>query len=260
MTPEELQELCALYVLGTLPPPEAATIEARLQAGDPQVVREVQAFREMVGLLPHALPPVMPPAAVRARLMARVASSESASESRHIPTVRGGWLAWFGRPLIWFPATAVILLVAILGGLVFDLRQQVRGLQAEVQQLRQAARERERLLVLLTVPEVKIVTLTATEHAPGAGARVLWDTQHSEWTVFSHDLPTLPPAKTYQLWFLTPGGAVPSGTFYPDLRQRGIIQVALPAGRTDIAGAAVSIEPVGGVKQPTGNIVLVGKF
>jgi hypothetical protein len=85
------------------------------------------------------------------------------------------------------------------------------------------------------------------------------DNRH-EWTVMAHDLPALSARQTYQLWFLTAAGALPSNTFRPDWRQRGMIQGSLPPGRFDIAGAAVSIEPEGGVTQPTGNIVLVGKF
>jgi anti-sigma-K factor RskA len=154
----------------------------------------------------------------------------------------------------------MILLILTLGWLTYDLRQQVVRLEAEVRQLRHAASERERLLALLTVPDVKMVSLAATEHAPAAGARLLWDTQRGEWTVITHDLPPLPAEKTYQLWFLTGQGAVPSETFQPDPGQRGIIHATLPAGRTDIAGAAVSIEPEGGVAQPTGNIVLVAQF
>ena len=260
MTPEELQELCALYVLGTLSPQEAATIETRLQAGDPEVVREVHAFRAVVDLLPHALPPVAPNPAVRARLMTRLQDSLAATHGVHEATAPRSFFAWLARPLVWFPATVMVLLVCLLGWLTYDLRHQVIVLEAEVRQLRQAASERERLFALLTVPEIKIVTLAGTEHAPGAGARLLWDTQRGEWTVILHDLPTLPAKKTYQLWFLTAAGALPSGTFHPDFRQRGIIQATLPPEGPDIAGAAVSIEPEGGVTQPTGNIVLVGKL
>jgi anti-sigma-K factor RskA len=152
------------------------------------------------------------------------------------------------------------LLVLISGWLVYDLRLQVTTLETQVQQLRGVAGAHERLLTLLTLPEVKIVTLAGTEHAPKAGARLLWDAQREEWTVISHDLPPLPPGKAYQLWFLTSGAPVPSGTFQPDLHSRGIIQAKLPPHRADIAGAAVSLEPAGGVLQPTGNIVLAGKF
>jgi anti-sigma-K factor RskA len=260
MTPEELQELCALYVLGALPAQDVATIEARLQAGDPDVVREVHAFRAVVHLLPQALPPVTPPAAVRARLMARVQASVRAPLRQPQGAPPRRLFAWLGRPLVWFPATVMVLLFCLLGWLTYDLRQQVVNLEAEVRQLRRAATERERLFALLSGPHVKIVTLAGTAHAPDAGARLLWDTQRHEWTVIAHDLPVLPARQTYQLWFLTAEGALPSDTFRPDWRQRGMIQASLPPGRSDIAGAAVSIEPEGGVRQPTGDIVLLGKF
>jgi anti-sigma-K factor RskA len=139
------------------------------------------------------------------------------------------------------------------------LRQQVMHLTREVQAFRGLAAEHERLLTLLSSPEVRIAALAGSEHAPGAGARLLWDTRRGEWTVLTHDLPPLPPGKAYQLWFLASGPPIPSGTFRPD-DGRGVIQAKLPAGRTDIAGAAVSVEPEGGVPQPTGNIVLAGKF
>src|SRR5262249_38429301 len=137
---------------------------------------------------------------------------------------------------------------------------QVTALKTEVQQLRGVAGEHARLLALLSLSDVQIVTLAGTEHAPKAGARLLWDTKHEEGTVISHDLPLLPPGKVYQLWFLTSGAPIPSGTFQPDSHRWGIIQANLPPGRADIAGAPVSLEPVGGVLQPTGNIVLAGKF
>jgi anti-sigma-K factor RskA len=259
MTPEELQELCALYVLGALEPQEAAAIEARLQAGDPDAVREVTTLREVVALLPQALPPVPPDPAVRARLMTQLQTALPTAQGQRTRAARRSF-GWRRVLPVWLPTAVAALLVLVSGWLVYDLGQQVTTLKTEVQQLRGVAGEHERLLALLTLPEVKIVTLAGTEHAPRAGARVLWDAQREEWTVISHDLPPLPPGKAYQLWFLTSGAPIPSGTFQPDPHSRGIIQAKLPPQRADIDGAAVSLEPAGGVLQPTGNIVLAGKF
>lgn len=275
MTPEELQELCALYVLGTLEPHAAADLEARLRAGDPDVMREVRVFRDVADLLPYGLTPLAPDPTVRAQLMARIHSPlpEATQVPRPITTSRG-FLARFRTPLFWLPTAAAALLALILGRSVYDLRQQVAGLegqlqqlhstaagmQAHLQQLRGVAGDHERLLALLTSPTVRIVTLTGTEHAPEAGARLLWDTQRGAWTVIAHNLPTLPAGKAYQLWLLTAGAPIPSGTFHLDLQRRGIIQTQLPPGQGNIAGAAVSLEPEGGVPQPTGQIVLATKF
>jgi anti-sigma-K factor RskA len=261
MTPDELQALCALYVLGALEPHAAADLEARLQAGELDVVREVQALREVVDLLPYALTPLPPPPTVRAQLMARLNAAPpeatpggtATSTSRRLP-------ARFRTPLFWLPTAAAALLALVLGWSVYDLRQQVITLEAHLQQLQHVAGEHERLFALLTSPTVTMVTLTGTPHAPDAGARLLWDTRRGEWTVIADGLPLLPAGKTYQLWLLTAGAPMPSETFHLDSHQRGVIQTRLPANPPPITGAAVSLEPEGGVPQPTGAIVLVAQF
>ena len=260
MTPEELQELCALYVLGALEPPAAGELETRLRTGDPDVVREIQALRAVVDVLPYALTPLAPDAAVRARLLARVSVQPAEVRRTSASTPAPGLLARFRTPLFWLPTAVAALLTLVFGGTIYNLRQHIGGLEARVQQLREVAAGHEHLLTLLTSPTVQIVTLTGTEYAPTAGARLLWDRQRGEWTVLAQNLPALPAGKAYQLWFLTAGGPMPSGTFQLDALRRGMIQATLPAGRSDIAGAAVSLEPEGGVPQPTGHIVLAATF
>src|SRR5262249_15625810 len=133
--------------------------------------------------------------------------------------------------------------------------EQIRSLTTQIQQLQSLTAEHTQLLA-----DMKIATVAGTEHAPNAGALVFWDTRRNAWTVITHDLPPLPPGKIYQLWFLASGPPIPSKTFRPRATGQEIIQTPLPQAQTDIAGAAVSVEPAGGVPQPTGNLVLVGKF
>ena len=252
MTPEELQELCALYVLGALDAAEASSLEARLRAGDADVVREVTMAREIVEHLPYALQPVVPDPAVRARLMQRIQDSA--------PTVAPA-ARWRRRHRLWLwlPRVAAAMLILALSWMVYDARLEVSSLEAEIQRLHSTAAERHQLLLLLASPQVTIVSLAGSAHAPQAGARVLWDTQRREWTVITRNLPPLPPGKAYQLWFLTPSAPQPSRTFHPQ-NGYGMIQVPLPPEQTRLAGAAVSVEPEQGVTQPTGEIVLVGTF
>lgn len=260
MTPEELQGLCALYVLGALEPQAAGELEARFGAGDPDVVREIQAFRAVVDVLPYTLTPLAPAPAVRAELMARAQPSPAAARPAPQTTLPPGHLRRWRTPLFWLPTAVAALLTLAFGWTVYNLRQHIAGLDARVQQLHEVAAGHDHLLALLTSPAVRIVSLAGTAQAPAASARLLWDTRRGEWTVLAQQLPTLPAGKVYQLWFLTAAGPIPSGTFRLDALQRGMIQAALPAGRSDITGAAVSFEPEGGVAQPTGHIVLAATF
>lgn len=252
MTHEELQEYCALYVLGALEASEAAEIEARLQAGDVAVQREVEAFRNAMHTLPLSLPSTAPDARIRERLLQHIRQERPQERPAPAPALRRRW--W--RPVL---AIAATLLLAVLGTQVVTLQQQVETLRADVQRLESVAAERQRLLTMLASPQVTIVALPGSAQAPQAWARILRDGQRSEWVVVTHELPPLPPGKAYQLWFLVGGKPQPSGTFRPE-NGYGVLRTAVPALPGGVHGAAVSIEPEAGVTQPTGAIVLAGTF
>jgi anti-sigma-K factor RskA len=255
MTPEELQELCALYVLGALEPPEADSIAARLQAGDEEVVRAVAAFRDVVQLLPHALAPVAPDPAVRADLLARLQVSRASQAMRS-----DGRLARLRRPLLWLPIAAALVLAGGLGWWVSELRLQRTQLVQEVTHLQHTVAEQQRLLRLLSTPQAIVVAITRTDYAPNASGHVIWDRHQGELAVLTSGLPALPAGKAYQLWALTANHPVPSDTFRLDSRGVGTVLATLPPRPASIVGIAVSLEPEGGVPQPTGPIVLIGKF
>lgn len=94
--------------------------------------------------------------------------------------------------------------------------------------------------------------------AIGLGAIVLQQRQtistlaraHSIYVV-AHGLRALPSGKVYQMWTLAKGAAkvAPSVTFVPD--SAGNAQVVVPADPATTAATAISVEPVGGSKQPT---------
>ena len=73
------------------------------------------------------------------------------------------------------------------------------------------------------------------------------------------NLAALPAGKTYQLWLIpTEGKPISAGVFNPDAQGAGTILLPpLPEGVVAKA-FAVTVEPSGGVPQPTGPIVLVG--
>ncbi len=69
----------------------------------------------------------------------------------------------------------------------------------------------------------------------------------------SHDLPELPPDRTYQLWLIDEGGPNPAGVFRPDREGAAVVLVA----DEDTVGKVVGItaEPAGGSPQPTGTVL-----
>ena len=71
-------------------------------------------------------------------------------------------------------------------------------------------------------------------------------------------LPPLPAGRTYQLWYLTATAPVSAGLLQPDAGGQIVTAFQPPVDTLTPTGFAVSIEPEGGVAQPTGDLYLVG--
>jgi len=71
-----------------------------------------------------------------------------------------------------------------------------------------------------------------------------------------YDLPPPPPGRTYQLWTIEGGKPVSAGTFATSDAGQARHAIATSAQLGDAIFLAVTVEPAGGVPQPTGPIVM----
>jgi hypothetical protein len=148
--------------------------------------------------------------------------------------------------------------------------QQVAALTARVQQLdrerirlenvvsaqQQKLDQNLRLASVLASPTLKLVQLRGTESAPGAnGHALVADGQRV--VFYAANLPSLPPGKVYQLWLLRgqSPAVVSGGLFTPETT---VVEFTDRALVSRITGMAVTDEPAGGSKTPTGHKFLVG--
>jgi anti-sigma-K factor RskA len=114
------------------------------------------------------------------------------------------------------------------------------------------------VLELLTAPDTAKVTLVAGEAHPAPQGKVFYHPQKGL-LFYAANLPALPSGKTYQLWLVpTHGNPISAGIFQTDAHGNG--EVLLPQLPVGVAAKAfaVTVEPAGGVPQPTGPKVLVG--
>jgi anti-sigma-K factor RskA len=75
---------------------------------------------------------------------------------------------------------------------------------------------------------------------------------------YAFGLSPLPQDKTYQLWYIAAGKPVSAGTFAVDPRGTASLRVDRVGDPRSIQAWAVTVEPRGGVPQPTGAMVLKG--
>jgi anti-sigma-K factor RskA len=110
---------------------------------------------------------------------------------------------------------------------------------------------------VLNSPEVQTIELAGQEPAPDSSAKVYWDVQGARWVVTA-DLPPAPEGKVYQLWFVTPEAKISAGLISPDKNGHGFTVVQFPPSVTQLAAAAITLEPEGGSEQPTMPIYALG--
>ncbi len=240
MTDHEWLAAAGPYALGVLDREEQAGFEAHL-AGCAGCRAEVQAFREVAGLLAHGAPAAAPPAGLRERVLA---------EARQVRPIGRR-----GLPGPWLAAAAALVVALGAGAGAWRTARRAAALEREI-----AARDS--MLAALLGPEVHVVSLASTGRAPSA--RVFWNQRQASFVVTAFDLPAAPAGRTYQLWAIAKGSAPLSmGTFNTDARGRAVVM--LPAdsaitrlGTIDLCG--LTEEPAGGSPQPTEQPRLVGTW
>lgn len=112
------------------------------------------------------------------------------------------------------------------------------------------------LAAVLASPDVQLVDMTAPD---GATARVVWSPQRAEGVFLTDGLGAAPDGHAYALWVIE-GESQPelAGMFQPDADGQARHAIA-----DQLAGAvtvAVTVEPEGGVEQPTTEPIIVGQL
>ena len=139
------------------------------------------------------------------------------------------------------------------------LRAQLGQKESELSSLYKTASPKDEMLIMLQSSGVRVLPLSGTDAAKGAGGLILYDAERSKAFLYAFNLPALPRGKVYQFWAITtkPVGA---GTFDADSgRKARHLARGLPA-KSGLTKFAVSVEPAGGRPQPTGPFFLRGSL
>lgn len=263
------EELLPAYALGALDGEELRELEAHVAAGCAECDRQLQLWQGDLEELAVSVAPVTPSDTTRQRVLKLAGNSAPAAPATPVASpVRPGLIQRWT-----VIAAAAALLIALgqgirQGQLVSNLERlgaerdrlakQVEGLD---QQLRAARSETQRMaeaLAIITAPGGQAVQLAGLDPSPGASGNTFIDGQRGRAVFYARNLPALQPDRTYQLWWIEDGKPVSAGTFDVDEDGTGIVRVERLAPSGQIQAWAVTVEPEGGVPQPTGAMVLKG--
>src|SRR5262249_33110677 len=139
-----------------------------------------------------------------------------------------------------------------------DLRSQTVQLSAELSRAQSEAARRDLRVRVLESDDVRILLLGGKDPQPSARAKVFWSEKAKTGVILAGNLAALPADKQYERWVCSEGKPVAAGVFDADSSGRALFESKNLPGLTAAQNFAVTIEPRGGVPQPTGPIVLVG--
>ncbi len=248
----QFEEDFDLYTLGVLEGEEKQALESHLK-GCPDCSGKWEAARGRVALLALAAPARVPPRRAKESLLSRV-RAELMGAPAPIRRPRARWAV---------PAFALTSLALAVGlGLTtvrnHKLDRQVTVLQAQLESARIESNRLRRIADLLTAADSVKVTLVAGEARPIPQGKAFYHPRKGL-LFYAANLPALPQGRTYQLWLVpTAGLPINAGIFQTDAQGNGeVVLPPLPL-ETPAKAFAVTVEPAGGVPQPTGPKVLIG--
>jgi anti-sigma-K factor RskA len=237
---EYWQEQSEIYALGALDGQELREFEAHLASGCALCAASLRETRAALDLLPRSLEPMPPAAAVKARILSQLDGEKVVPISARQPSQSRRWQKMTGT-------IAAGIIGVVLAGAFYHFRYEPRHtLYTSV-------------INLLRDPATRDYPLDGTGPTPTAKGRFLWN-ESGEGHLFVSNLPLPPEGKMYAVWTIVQS-SVPRyvGTITPDATGQGGLHINTARSDRPIEAFAVTLEPAGTTKAPTGPMVLVSK-
>jgi anti-sigma-K factor RskA len=255
---EAMEELAAGFALEALDDTEVRRFRPHLSACERcrALVADYAAVAEM---LPDALDEVEASTGLRDRVIERARADPpqrpATVEPRPTPEggptpLRAGPRPARRAPLWALPVAALLAVTLGLGYWNYRLQEQLAA-QAGVVQAQQQA-------LLAVASGARQWSVAGTDQAPRAGGVLVQDPSDPRPILLVHGLPELSPRQSYQAWVIAGGAPVEAGLLGPGTGGLQVARLDWPLGQADTV--AVTIEPQGGSRAPTGPIVVAGQL
>lgn len=232
-------EALPAYALGSLSAREAGWVAEHL--AECHLCRtELQAYQRIADGLPLAVADASPSAGVKPRLMEQVRASDV---KQRTPTPAPSRRILFPRRRAALGALAGVALIAILAVSNLLLWQKVNAQE-----------------MVTTALGMRAIALQNSEAAPEASAFVVISADGKNGVLVVDALPPLHADQEYQAWLVRDGLSSSGGVFSVD--EDGYRGMRIDSQETllSFSSLRVTIEPVGGSLEPTGDEVLSGSL
>jgi anti-sigma-K factor RskA len=252
MQHEQVFEQLEEYVLGTMAPQQRREVETHLDSGCESCLARLSELGETAARMADALPRQIPSTDLKDRILGSIPPSASDTAPRPVQL-------WTGRAAALI-ATAAAVLLAVwtwnLRGDLSDLRTRLARSETETANLRQELETYKDATFLLGEPGMQFIDMAGVAPNEQAFGKVVIDPDRGAGIVYMYELPPTPEGMTYQLWVIREGKPTSAGMFTVNEDGSAMLSLETMPDLGTIASFDVTIEPAGGMPEPTGMMYL----
>lgn len=169
----------------------------------------------------------------------------------------------YSRQNLAIAASIALLLISLaLVVFVFNQYATINNQETRITELETELEQKEEMLSILETRTVNLVALNGLKVNPSGYGKIIWDAEKQQALLQVSNLPAVPEGKAYQLWLIKNNKPVPSATF--SVRNTGgdgsffKIEQLAEANQQNTNAFAITLEPEGGSRTPTGATYLLG--
>lgn len=250
----DFEALCAGHVLGSLSAEEERMFQEMLKNANPEQIQFYEDLKSVKDELALSAPLTVPSDDLEERIINEISnSSEAKKESSSI------------IPMWAYKMAAAVLLAGILSLIYFtqNLTETIGQQEVIITELQTELERQDQLLDVLAAREVKLVIMGGLDPSPDGYGKIVWDPENRRAVLQLANLPAPPEDKDYQLWLIKDDQSpISAGVFNFDRPSTDLFFKVehLEEAPSPISNAfAVTLEPKGGMPQPTGDMFLLGQ-
>ena len=258
-----------LYALGALGGDEKREFESHI-ASCSACTEKFAAAQGRIALLALAAPPAVPSAVVKQQLMRSIQESPKKAiqvapriakdPARQTPGEKERSQGFFGH---WWAAVLAPVGIAFAIATIFlwtqnrSLDKQLTAMRASLDIQQHELSDAREVADLMHSSDTMTVALASMPGMPKGSAHVMYNAKMGM-LMYDGKIDPAPPNKSYQLWIVPmKGDPISAGVFKAVQGEPNHWMMKLPEG-VQPKVFAVTMEPAGGMPQPTGPKVLVG--
>ena len=252
----EYEDQIALYSLGLLEGNELREVEEHLAEGCVICSALLMDSDTVFTNLPLCLEDSPLPEDLEKKILGRLDGMEPAREKSSV------FDFWKSLSPMWLNLGAAVSLAAIIFLVVtnISLKNELENMGQNMSELQAKLEKDEGMLAMFMNPGVDKVKLASKMPDMNGSGMIYWDKKQDKGLFLVSSIPTPQKGMTYQLWAIEDGKPVSMGVFDVDTSGNSMMELKPMPEHDGPMQFAVTLEPAGGMPQPTGDMYLYGSL